>query len=191
MLHPQQTDRFAITLRFKGREMASGGSRLRVEMRVFLAVLLAWGTNFAVPCVGAAAQEIDPERVRVYRAFVRARDSVTPWSVNIAKRTSRLHPVPEKCAGGIALEPAFDPGEKGRALPKAVVEGADAKLVWANFGRSVYHLSEIAFDRKHRYALLNYSYDAGIYGWESGLLVFENRGGEWRESDRRCLIATR
>ena len=158
-------------------------------MRVFLAVLLAWGTACAGPCVGAAAQEIDAERVRVYRAFVRARDSVTPWRVNIAKRTARLHPIPEKCAGGIALEPPFDPGEKGRALPQTVVEGADAKLVRANLGRSVYHLSEIAFDRQHRYALLNYSYDAGIYGWESALLVFENRGGEWRESARRCLIA--
>lgn len=159
-------------------------------MRSFLAVLLAWVAGFATPCPGAAAQEIDAERVQVYQAFVKDRDSVTPWRVNIARRTSRLLPVPERCRRGISLEPPFDPGEKGRTLPKAVVEGADAKLVRANLGRSVYYLSEIAFDREHRHAVLTYSYDAGSYGWESGLLVFENTGGEWRESDRRCSIAS-
>ena len=179
------------TSRLSRRELAPGGSRLRIDMRVLLAVLVSWGAGFGLPHVGVAAQEIDAERIRVYRAFVKARNSVTPWRVNIAKRTSRLYPVPEKCAQGIDIEPPFDPGEKGRALPKAVVEGADAKLVRANLGRSVYHLSEIAFDRKHRYALLNYSYDAGIYGWEGGLLVFENMGGEWREVERRCSIGAR
>ncbi|HYO80503.1 MAG TPA: hypothetical protein VES20_03810 [Bryobacteraceae bacterium] len=160
-------------------------------MCVFFAFLLAWRADIALPVLGAGAQEIDAERVRVYRAFVSARDSVTPWRVNIARRTSRLDPIPQKCAEGLVLEPPFDPGEKGRALPKTVIEGAHAKLVRASLGRSVYYLSEVAFDRKHRYAMLNFSYDAGIYGWESGLLVFEKVGGEWRESARRCSIASR
>ena len=124
-------------------------------MNVVAPILLAWISALAVPSLRAEVQDIDAERVRIYRAFVKGRDAVTPWRVNIAKRTSRLDPVPERCVAHVDIAPPNDPGEKGRKLPEAVVEGANAKLIGLGLGRSVYHLSEIAFDRQRRYALLN------------------------------------
>jgi hypothetical protein len=47
-------------------------------------------------------------------------------------------------------------------------------------------LSEIAFDKEHRFALVAYRYICGFLCGNGATVVLENVGGEWKAADRVC-----
>ena len=54
------------------------------------------------------------------------------------------------------------------------------------FSTALFSMSEIAFDKQHRYAVVSYSFWCGSLCGNGSTLVFENFGGEWRKTDRIC-----
>ncbi len=73
-----------------------------------------------------------------------------------------------------------DPGEAIRRGKR--VEDA----VGAGFAAGYLELSEIAFDKSHRQAVLTYGFYCGALCGHGGILVFENVGGQWKRSKRVC-----
>lgn len=73
-----------------------------------------------------------------------------------------------------------DPGNSirnGKSVETAV---ADA------FATGLFSLSEIAFDREHRRAIVSYSFHCGMLCGSGRTLVFEKVGNEWRRTDLEC-----
>jgi hypothetical protein len=54
------------------------------------------------------------------------------------------------------------------------------------FSTALFSMSEIAFDKQHRYAVVSYRFWCGSLCGNGSTLVFENFGGEWRKTDRIC-----
>jgi hypothetical protein len=68
-------------------------------------------------------------------------------------------------------------------LPASVLPGANFRfIVWKEgMQHGEVWLSEIAFDKDHRHALVDYSWSCGRPGWKCGsgeTLVYENVNGE-------------
>ncbi|MGD0791531.1 MAG: hypothetical protein ABR920_07145 [Terriglobales bacterium] len=73
-----------------------------------------------------------------------------------------------------------DPGNiigKGKPLEGAVRNA---------FATGLFSMSEIAFDREHRHALVSYSFSCGSLCGNGATFVFEKVGGEWKRTDRMC-----
>ncbi len=73
-----------------------------------------------------------------------------------------------------------DPGKtirKGEPVENAV-ESA--------FSTALFSMSEIAFDKEHRYAMVSYTFWCGSLCGNGSTLVFEKVKGEWRNTDRNC-----
>jgi hypothetical protein len=74
---------------------------------------------------------------------------------------------------------ANDPGRTmGEKTVKQAVRDA--------FATGLFSLSEIAFDRDHRYAVVSYSFWCGMLCGNGATLVLEKIGGEWKITDRQC-----
>jgi hypothetical protein len=54
------------------------------------------------------------------------------------------------------------------------------------FSNGLFSLSEIAFDNKHRRALVSYSFVCGSLCGSGGLWLFEKVDGVWRKSEHLC-----
>jgi hypothetical protein len=73
-----------------------------------------------------------------------------------------------------------DPGDtvgKGKSIERAVRDA---------FATGLFSMSEIAFDREHRHALVSYSFSCGSLCGNGATLVLEKVGGEWKKTDRMC-----
>jgi len=66
---------------------------------------------------------------------------------------------------------------KGKSVKEAVATAMDAGL---------FSLSEIAFDRDHRYAIVSYSFWCGLLCGSGATLVFEKIGPDWKATEREC-----
>ena len=73
-----------------------------------------------------------------------------------------------------------DPGDKIRR--GAPVEDA----VKSAFDSGMLEISEIAFDKRHWYAVLNYSFPCGRLCGHGGTVVFERVNGVWKRTERSC-----
>ena len=54
------------------------------------------------------------------------------------------------------------------------------------FASGLLQVSEVAFDRNHRYAVMKFSFLCGMFCGHGGTMVFEKRKGEWKPTKRRC-----
>jgi hypothetical protein len=66
---------------------------------------------------------------------------------------------------------------EGKSVSEAVDEA---------FSTGLFSLSEIAFDKEKRHAVVSYSYRCGALCGNGATLVFEKVGDSWRKMDRRC-----
>jgi hypothetical protein len=66
---------------------------------------------------------------------------------------------------------------KGKSVSEAV-NGA--------YSTALFSLSEIAFDKKNRHAVVSYSYWCGALCGNGSTLVFEKVGSSWKKMDRHC-----
>jgi hypothetical protein len=54
------------------------------------------------------------------------------------------------------------------------------------FSTALFSLSEIAFDKEHRYAVVSYEFYCGSLCAHGYTIVFEKVGNEWHKTDRLC-----
>jgi len=66
---------------------------------------------------------------------------------------------------------------KGKSVSEAVNEA---------YSTALFSLSEIAFDKEKRHAIVSYSYWCGALCGHGSTLVFEKVGNTWKKMDRRC-----
>ncbi len=66
---------------------------------------------------------------------------------------------------------------EGKSVSEAVNEA---------FSTGLFSLSEIAFDKEKRHAVVSYSYRCGALCGQGSTLVFEKVGNSWKKMDRRC-----
>lgn len=123
----------------------------------------------------------------------------------------------ESCAKGIELQGLTKLRSTDPQLSPEVVAGRNFKLVESNeqasavrnndpsdtiragksvkdaveaaFASGLLELSEIAFDRAHRYAVLNFSFSCGRLCGHGGTLVFRKVKGRWEQTDRPRSIS--
>jgi len=60
------------------------------------------------------------------------------------------------------------------------------KAVSDVFDNGIFSVSEIAFDKEHRRALVSYGFHCGLLCGSGRTLVFEKIGDEWRRTSREC-----
>jgi hypothetical protein len=162
----------------------------------------------------SAKRSIDGDRIAVYRAFLKSYDNGAPGPVNLGNRTKPLD-LSEgdrgNCLKGIVLDAA---PSSGRALDPDVAAGLSFVLVdperqtaaiRANdpsvkirrgarvedavksaFASGLLELSEIAFDREHRYAVLTFGFHCGALCGQGGTVVLEKADGQWKAAKRQC-----
>jgi len=54
------------------------------------------------------------------------------------------------------------------------------------YATGLFSMSEIAFDREHRFALVRYDYYCGMLCGNGATLVLEKIAGRWKKIDRHC-----
>ena len=64
--------------------------------------------------------------------------------------------------------------------------GSAPNIAIADIASGVFYLSEIAFDRAHRHALVSYSFWCGMLCGSGMTIVFEKIGAEWRRAKVEC-----
>jgi hypothetical protein len=66
---------------------------------------------------------------------------------------------------------------EGKAVDSAVKEA---------FATALFSMSEIAFDRDQRHAVVSYRFWCGALCGNGATLVFEKAGNEWKKTERNC-----
>ncbi len=63
--------------------------------------------------------------------------------------------------------------QEGKTVDRAVKDA---------FSNGLFSVSEIAFDKEHKHAVMQYRFDCGALCGNGATVVFENNGGEWRKA---------
>lgn len=128
--------------------------------------------------------------------------------------TSHPGSVTADCVRGIALQDLQSAAHKFHVLTHNVLTVKNARLVDPNkqaeivrkndpdktmregksvsqavneaFSTGLFSLSEIAFDKEKRHAVVSYSYRCGALCGNGSTLVFEKVGNSWRKMDGHC-----
>lgn len=85
-----------------------------------------------------------------------------------------------------------DPKQQGKIArandPSKTIRGGKSvdRAVRDAFDTALFSMSEIAFDKEHRYAVVSYSFWCGSLCGNGATLVFEKVGGEWKKTNRNC-----
>jgi hypothetical protein len=61
-----------------------------------------------------------------------------------------------------------------------------AKAVRQAYSTALFSLSEIAFDKEHRHAVVAYSFWCGSLCGQGSTVIFEKVGGKWKRVDHSC-----
>ena len=139
-----------------------------------------------------------------------------PVHLNLALRTSPLalpDGTAEGCLKGIGIDVAntdsvthkfdpqiplspsvklVDPDEQATRVQqndpsKTMQQGESvAPAVEQAFASALLTLSEVAFDRDRRYAVMTFTFRCGRKCGHGATLIFERRNGKWKESKREC-----
>ena len=108
---------------------------------------------------------------------------------------SQVHSVVHEFDPQVPVQGNFrlvDPEEQRKAIRRsdpgqAMRQGKDVNsAVEAGFAAGLLTLSEVAFDKDHRYAVMNFSFVCGGLCGHGATIVFEKKDGKWAESKRQC-----
>ncbi len=92
--------------------------------------------------------------------------------------TQREHLVDaERQAAVIERNDPMNAIRSGSSVDSAVEQG---------FASGLFELSEIAFDKEHRRAIVSYSFVCGSLCGSGGVWLFEKVDGVWKKSERKC-----
>jgi len=85
-----------------------------------------------------------------------------------------------------------DPNEQSALIAKndpsvTIREGRSVHAAVENaFASGLFSLSEIAFDKERRHAVVSYGFHCGLLCGNGAMWVFEKTNGEWKRTDRMC-----
>ena len=159
----------------------------------------------------AVSGEIDQERLAIYRDFLASYDNGSGEPLNLSKETEPFEPGPfdEKgCLKEFAAsdlhsagthvfhEDTFpspryhvvDPKTHERRDPRDAIrrgESVDAAVA-AGFAAGIFTFSEIVFDASHTHAAFKYSFVCSGWCGHGSTVVYERKGGVWRQEKRGC-----
>ena len=73
------------------------------------------------------------------------------------------------------------------ALRRAITHGMSTTTVGnITLQTNLLQVSEIAFDKDHRFAAIRYTFSCGALCGKGGVVVFEKIGDAWRDANRPC-----
>ena len=74
------------------------------------------------------------------------------------------------------------------AIREAIIHNAPRAIVGnTTLDANLVQLSEIAFDKTRRFAVISYAFSCGNLCGEGRMVVFEKSGNGWKEADRSCI----
>jgi hypothetical protein len=85
-----------------------------------------------------------------------------------------------------------DPNKQSKIVrnndPSKTIRGGRSvdSAVSGAFATALFSMSEIAFDKQHRYAVVSYRFWCGSLCGNGSTVVLEKVEGEWKETDRNC-----
>ena len=124
------------------------------------------------------------EQIAVYKAFVAYFADRAPYA-DVADLTYPMSRAREACLRGIDLEKSEAGASAVQTLPPQILpDTGKFRIVTIRSGSEQHErllrLSAIAFDPRHRYAVLNYSYHCGVLCGEGGTVVLKKIGPRWK-----------
>ena len=183
------------------------------KIAALLAILIASASAAAKDKPGLNPTPVGSDRMAVYRAFLISY-SKDVKHLKLARRSVPFELLKDDCLKGIWFSNRVTWSTvhefNTRNLPsnislvdseeqERIFRSVDDKQTWRD-GKPVNEsvekaqaagflvLSEIAFDRKHEYAVLTYSFECwGLCGG-GGTVVFRKRNGAWTPTNRSCAI---
>ena len=110
---------------------------------------------------------------------------------NIAVVSHSFHELPPDVLPGKEMK-LVDPQRQTKIVhsndpSKTIRKGKPVKdAVESAFSTALFSMSEIAFDKEQRFAVVSYSFWCGSLCGNGSTLVFEKVKGEWRNAKRNC-----
>jgi hypothetical protein len=149
-----------------------------------------------------ASSPLGADEVFIYNAVLRHYGD-KDTALNVSQTTYPLDPSSPmdglqdaECLKGIHLENLAVVSHSFHELPPDVLPGKKMKLVdprkQTKIVRSndpstaLFSMSEIAFDKDRRFAVVSYRFWCGSLCGNGSTLVFEKVKGEWRNANRNC-----
>ena len=152
------------------------------------------------------------EETEIYGSFL---DSYLGANKEVTNLSDRTFPLDlsgpgdhNSCLKGIELNNLVEAGHTVHLLGAEIARGRAVKLVAWNkhkdpdqsikngesvenavkegFKSGVFSLSEMIFDKTHRFAVFQFSFFCGSLCGQGGTIVFEKVGDKWRQSKRSC-----
>ncbi len=159
---------------------------------------------------------LTPEQNQIYAGFLDSFLSSAKEVRNLSDKTFPLaiRSADERgpCLGGVQRDESSGAGQTVHLLAEEIARGRSLKMVDENkiklkdpeegmkngesvesavregFDSGVLSLSEIVFDKTHRYAIFQFRYVCGPLCGRGGTIVFEKVGEQWKDSKRRCSL---
>jgi len=166
------------------------GCSLRGLVALVTSVLLVT-SRFAV---AGANKPPAAEEIAVYKAFMVYFAARTPNAQVADVTVPSLLANGNHCLHGIKLEKSDAASKDVHTLPQEIISATDRfELVTIRPGSryseslvGLLQLSEIGFDARHQYAVLNYDFHCGALCGEGATVVFKKLGGSWKHI-RSCV----
>ena len=162
------------------------------------------------------ANRFSADEVAIYRGVLEQWNSNSHVLLNVSNRTSPIDGDISECSclKGIEPQSVVSAAHSFRILTGDVLAGKNVRLVDADkqavivhnndprnsirdgksveitvnvaFSRGLFSVSEIAFDKDKRRALISYSFVCGELCGSGGMWLFEKVDGVWKKSERVC-----
>jgi hypothetical protein len=183
---------------------------------VAMAVVAYPSIGFTSSKPAKASAPLSADEVAIYQAIIRQHSAKDSSPLNVANTTVPLNgdSSSNSCLQGIKLENIPAVSHSFHELTEEIVSGANARLVdpkkhskvaRANdpdktirqgkpvedavrdaFVTGLFSMSEIAFDKEHRYAVVSFSFWCGSLCGHGATVVFEKVNGVWQDAHRNC-----
>jgi hypothetical protein len=159
-------------------------------------------------------EPLTADEIAIYRVVLQQNAPQGSEYLNVSVRTYPLDPPTGECLQGVELQNLTSVSHSFHKLTPDVLSGKNMKLVDPHeqativhdndpdktirkgksvhsavhraFSTALFSLSEIAFDKERRHAVVSYSLWCGSLCGHGYTLIFEKVGSKWKKTDRIC-----
>ena len=154
---------------------------------------------------------LDPERVAIYRSFLKTYENGSPAVLNVSQVTEPfaadafrdgdclkplhlrippplVHDLPQDAFAGQAVK-LVDPNTQYKKDPADAIRSGQSvdAAVEAGFAAGLFTFSEIVFDESHTHAAFSYSFVCGALCGHGATVVLKRKNGSWvQDKTARC-----
>jgi hypothetical protein len=185
-------------------------------MLAFLALLVASPGLGELKKPAISQSPMERDQLAIYQIFLGSYNNGSTARFNLSNLTSTFNPTDGECLKGIELDPngsyhtmihrfdsrialpgnihLVDPEQQEKAIQqndpnRGIRQGKDVNsAVEAGFSAGLLTLSEVAFDKNHKYAAMSFSFVCGELCGHGSTIVFEKTNGQWQESKHQCSV---